>query len=361
MTASCYFSASYQAARDKFHAAVAKAGGALSVESNPGKGPGGESLTTDAAWFGPPHAECALLLVSGTHGVEGFCGSGCEIAWIELGGPKRLPAGVAALVIHAINPHGFAWIRRVTEDNVDLNRNFVDFAGPLPENPGYDAVAAALDPERWDAAAQAQSGRLLQAYADRHGDFALQSAITRGQHKHPGGLFFGGTEPTWSRRTFLALGQRFLAHCRQVGFIDLHTGLGPYGYGEPICMHQPGTPGFARVRDWYGDQATSPEEGNSTSAVVVGTLSEGLERALPQAAVTGMALEYGTQPVPDVLLALRADNWLHRHGDLGSAEGRAIKRQIRDAFYQDKDDWKDMVLTRALEMIDRALNGLARA
>ncbi len=43
------------------------------------------------------------------------------------------------------------------------------------------------------------------------------------------------------------------------------------------------------------------------------------------------ALEYGTQPVPDVMLALRADNWLHLHGDVGSAQGRAIKRQVRDA------------------------------
>ena len=188
----------------------------------------------------------------------------------------------------------------------------------------------------------------------------LQSAITRGQHKHPGGLFFGGTQPTWSRRTFLALCRRFLGGCKHVGFIDLHTGLGPYGYGEPICMHQPGTPGFALVHDSFGDQVTSPEQGNSTSAIVVGTLHEGLERELPRTCVTSLALEYGTQPMPDVLLALRADNWLHRHGDPASAQGRAIKRQIRDAFYQDKDDWKEMVLKRALEMIDRATAGVAR-
>lgn len=361
MSASRFFSDTYLAARDKFRAAAAKAGGTLHVEAHPGKGPAGEALSTDVAWFGPSSAERALVLVSGTHGVEGFCGSGAEIGWIETGGPQRLPAGVGALVVHAINPHGFAWLRRVTEDNVDLNRNFVDFTQALPANPGYDEIAAALDPESWDEAAQAACARQLEAYADRHGDFALQSAITRGQHKHPGGLFFGGTEPTWSRRTFLGLCQRHLAQRRHVALIDLHTGLGPYGYGEPICLHQPGSAGFQRVRAWYGEQVTSPEEGNSTSAVVVGTLSEGLVGALAHAQVTGLALEYGTQPVPDVLLALRADNWLHRHGDPSSPQGRAIKRQIRDAFYQDKDDWKEMVLQRALEMIDRATSGLARS
>ena len=77
-----------------------------------------------------------LVTISATHGVEGFCGSGAQVDWLTLGGPEQLPAGVAALMVHAINPHGFAWLRRVTEEGVDLNRNFVDFTAPLPENAG---------------------------------------------------------------------------------------------------------------------------------------------------------------------------------------------------------------------------------
>ena len=49
-------------------------------------------------------------------------------------------------MVHAINPHGFAWSRRVTEDNVDLNRNFVDHAQPYPSNPGYEELRAAICP-----------------------------------------------------------------------------------------------------------------------------------------------------------------------------------------------------------------------
>jgi hypothetical protein len=126
-------------------------------------------------------------------------------------------------------------------------------------------------------------------------------------------------------------------------------------------MHRPGTPGHARAQAWYGKELTTPEGGDSHSAVVVGTLGQGLERAFKDAEITAMALEYGTQPVPDVMLALRADNWLHRHGDVSSAQGRAIKRQVRDAFYQDHDDWKEKVLARAVDMIGRALAGLTRA
>ncbi|MCC7050063.1 MAG: M14 family metallopeptidase [Alphaproteobacteria bacterium] len=361
MNAAAHFPASYARGRDQFRGLARAAGARLVALPHPGKGPDGGDLSIDAAWFGPADAARALLLISATHGVEGHCGSGCQAGWLTAAGPRRLPDGMGALVIHAINPHGFAWTRRVTEDNVDLNRNFVDFDKPLPQNPAYDAIADAVAPPEWTAESRAATEKVLLDFAREHGQFALQGALQGGQYRHPGGVFFGGAAPTWSRRHFLELAERFIGRSRAVGVVDLHTGLGPYGYGEPICMHRPGTPAHARAREWYGKELTAPESGDSKSAVIVGTLGQGLERTLKDTAVTGMALEYGTQPVPDVMLALRADNWLHHHGDVGSAEGRAIKRQIRDAFYQDKDDWKEKVLARALDMIDRAVAGLARA
>lgn len=361
MNASEHFPASYAAGRDRFRALARTEGGALHVLPHPAKGPDGGDISIDAAWFGPPDPARALLLVSATHGVEGHCGSGCQSGWLAAGGPRHLPAGVGALVIHAINPHGFAWTRRVTEDNVDLNRNFVDFDQPLPQNPAYDAIAEAVAPREWTAESRAATLKVLLGYAREHGEFALQGALQGGQYRHPGGIFFGGAAPAWSRRRFLDLANRFLGRSRAVAFIDLHTGLGPYGYGEPISMQRPGTPGNTRARDWYGKELTTPESGDSKSAIIVGTLGQGLERELKNADLTNMALEYGTQPVPDVMLALRADNWLHLHGDVGSAQGRAIKRQVRDAFYQDHDDWKEKVLARALDMIDRGVAGLARA
>ncbi len=65
------------------------------------------------------------------------------------------------------------------------------------------------------------------------------------------------------------------------------------------------------------------------------------------------------RPTLEVRLALRADNWLHHHGEVGSAKAEAIKQQIRAAFYPDKDDWKDMVWDRAVETLRFALKGLS--
>ena len=77
------------------------------------------------------------------------------------------------------------------------------------------------------------------------------------------------------------------------------------------------------------------------------------------AEITAIALEYGTIPVTDMLEAMRAENWLYVHGDPASPMGRAIKRQFRDAFYCDADDWKELVWERAVEILRRGFAGLA--
>jgi hypothetical protein len=56
--------------------------------------------------------------------------------------------------------------------------------------------------------------------------------------------------------------------------------------------------------------------------------------------------------------AIRADNWLHVHGDLQSAQGREIKAEIRATFYPEKDDWKDMVIDRSVDVLQRTMRGL---
>ena len=77
--------------------------------------------------------------------------------------------------------------------------------------------------------------------------------------------------------------------------------------------------------------------------------------------MTCLTLEFGTLPLERVLLAIRADNWLHARGKVRSALGRRIKTQIRDAFYPDEDDWKELVYLRARQIMRRAVAGLAAA
>jgi hypothetical protein len=151
------FSQDYVEARAKFLSAATEAGGILDRFVLDRRGPEGEELSTDAVWLGPRGASRVLVTVSGTHGVEGFFGSATQIEWLRRAKVSRLPEDIAALHVHAINPYGFAWLRRTNEDNVDINRNWMDFTDALPANPRYEELSADLCPADWSPETQTQT------------------------------------------------------------------------------------------------------------------------------------------------------------------------------------------------------------
>ncbi len=353
-----FFAASYGEARGKFLEAAAGAEASLENHINPAKGPDGQQLITDVARYGPADAEAILVTGSATHGIEGYCGSGCQTGLFRAGIWRELPPGVAMVAIHAINPSGFAWSRRVNEDNIDVNRNFRDHDQPHPENPAYGQVHDMLVPEDWDGQGRADADKRIAEFIAKNGAFAFQAAVSGGQYDRADGLFYGGRQPCWSNLTVHDILRRHTAGAKRVGFIDFHTGLGPWGHGEKISVGPSDSAEFARARDWYGDDITSPEGGTSTSAIVQGTVANAFADAAPAAEFTGLALEYGTLSVPEVLDALRADNWLHLYGKLDSDLGREIKRQIRAAFYGETPDWKESVFDRAVEVVRQAMAAL---
>ncbi|MGZ5241431.1 MAG: DUF2817 domain-containing protein, partial [Caldimonas sp.] len=265
-------------------------------------------------------------------------------------------AGVAVLYIHGLNPYGFSWWRRTTHENVDLNRNFRDFASAAPRNADYDEVAALIVPEVWppDAATADATARFI---ADR-GVKAWQQAISGGQYHHPRGLFYGGDAPTWSQTTLRQVMRDHGSRCERLAWIDLHTGLGPSGHGERIFACRDDAAAYARAKAWWGD-VTSIYDGSSTSALLTGLMWLAAYEECAQAEYTGIALEYGTQPNLQVLDALRADQWLENHPDADAATRLAIKQQMRDAFYTDTDEWKEKIVAQGVDAAYGAVRGLS--
>ncbi|MDN6876522.1 M14 family metallopeptidase [Pseudomonas citronellolis] len=355
------FAQSYAQARGLFLAAARAAGLDVHSHAHPLPGRDGEPLATDVARFGAADAEALLIVSSACHGVEGFCGSGVQNALLADAEFHRraAAAGVAVLYVHGLNPWGFSWWRRWTHENVDLNRNFQDFdaAPALPANPGYDALAQALVPDTWPAP---EADAVLYAYLAEHGPRAIQRAISGGQYNHPEGLFYGGAAPTWSNLTLRAILAEHASRCARLGWIDLHTALGPCGHGERIAHARPGdSAGLARARAWWGEQVTSLYGDDCVSAELAGNMWHLAYQACPQAEYTGIGLEYGTVPSEEVLMALRGDQWLSRHPEADAGTREAIKRRLRDAFYVDTDHWKERIVEQALDAAHQALDGLA--
>ena len=103
---------------------------------------------------------------------------------------------------------------------------------------------------------------------------------------------------------------------------------------------------------------------SSASTSVTGPLWTAARDECPQAEHTGIALEFGTVPVLQVLQALRADNWLQAQarrpvGEPTEAMQEEARRQMMQAFFIDTDEWKAQVLAQGREAISQAIEGLA--
>ena len=355
------FSHDYEEARAKFLDAARNAGAVTSSFRLDVRGPGGIELSTDVAWLGPRTAKSVMLTISATHGVEGFFGSATQIEWLRRVKSVPLREGLAAVHVHAINPYGFAWLRRTNETNIDINRNWIDFTKPLPANPLYEELSQDLCPSDWSEASRAQTDARIAAWIrrqGRNGQAIYQQAVSGGQWNHPQGLFYGGREVSWSRQTLTEILTSKLDLAKRVCVVDFHTGLGPYGYAEPIIGFRRNSPAFARTRSWIGGGAKSLHGDGSVSSEITGDSLSAIPDLLAHASVDVVALECGIRPLNEVALALRADAWLHSHGDPHSDEGRRIQRQMREAFHSDDLLWQGMALGQGLAACQSALGEL---
>jgi Protein of unknown function (DUF2817) len=219
------YSQTYQEVRLLFRKAAERAGAAIR-EYPVAKGRTDHELVIDVASLGHPEPVWSLVVSSGLHGIEGFFGSAIQTAYLRtISGPELTDSRGQLVFIHALNPFGFAMLRRFNEDNVDLNRNFL-LSGEkyLGSSKQYAQLDHFLNPP----------------YPPRSGDFylakalwniirfryrALKQAVAEGQFEYPKGLFFGGDKPSESTKIFQnEIIKRIRGRC--IVHLDFHSGLG---------------------------------------------------------------------------------------------------------------------------------------
>jgi hypothetical protein len=317
-------------------------------------GPQGETLFTDTVWIGSENAEKVVVLLGGTHGVEGFVGSAVETDILRLiaNGQLVIPADMAILMVHALTPWGFAWLRRCDANGVDLNRNVVDFSKPLPENSGYEALKPAL------YLCDAQQRKIaFSEFEHLNGRETFEKAISGGQYTDPSGPFYGGKAPTHGRLVVDDLIHKYTLQQRNLAVIDLHSGLGSFGYGEIICDHHPNSPATEVARDWYGESVTLPLLGTSSSVPKLGLLDYAWHTIMNERSCY-ITLEFGTYRTEQLFEVLLRDHqlWAQSGNDFARREHSQLMRQH---FCPDDKAWKEMVLFRARQVISQALRGLS--
>ncbi len=362
-----HFSLDYARARESFRDAAQVAGANMvATQTHPtALGPNGEALSIDVARLGPEDAKDFLVIVSGTHGVEGFAGSAIQVGLLReriLSGSCK---GVGILLIHALNPYGMAHGRRFNEDNIDLNRNFRSEDEPPRENPYYGDLASAIAPKSVSLKTEIGSWLRILLFAIRHGKTAAQATLSQGQYVDAEGLFFGGKSESWSAATLRSITERYLADADRVVVVDVHTGLGAFGDYE-IILHDSVDSEFYRwAIDIWGETrvkstlSSGNGRGRSASAHITGTIKLGFTQ-LPNVRTLAVGLEFGTLPPMRVFKALRAENVLHHHGNASDSHVAAIKESLLRAFYPDSPEWKASIWNRGRDVIESALNWLKK-
>ena len=316
-------------------------------------------LFMDVVTVGCEEADKFVVVSSGVHGVEGFAGSAVQTALLENNILTHLPDNTCMMLVYAVNPYGFAHLRRVNEQNVDLNRNFIDFDKPLPKNPNYDQLADVIAPLKSTIYSKIKMAARLYLYRFLHGRAGLQKAVTQGQYSHPDGLFFGGKAPSWSRLTLEQVARDKLSQAKRVIWIDLHTGLGPYAQGELIMYEPDGSETMRRAQKWWGhDRVRSAVSGDSVSADLNGTLNRSMAVVLVNTEVTAAGLEFGTFAPMSVFRAMQVENRL-THAEKRDPEGlQKAREDLLRMFAPHDEDWLQRVWRQSLRVVEDAFDAL---
>lgn len=354
------FSSDYLAARTRFREAAEGAGFTVTPHAFEMKGPRGEELTVDIAVHGVKKPKRAVVISSGTHGIEGFYGSAVQTALLEgeLQDFKR-PAGTSVILIHAMNPYGFAYIRRVNEDNVDLNRNFVkrdrEYAGAPADYRHLDPIlnpkSAPTPVDPWLVGA----GRQLA----RHGFNALKNAVAQGQYEFPKGLFFGGKGPSRTQELLDDVLPELIGTCERVVHLDFHTGMGKWGTYVLAVDFPNDSERTERLRREFGASAVQGLDPTGVLYEINGSLGGWLQDRFPKIEYDCMLAEYGTKNVIAVLAAMREENRAHHYCSHGSGAHLKAKARFKDAFIPESRDWQRTSVAAGLKISKQALRTLS--
>ena len=352
------FSESFAEARGKFLTASAGAGARFKTYPLEAvRGETGEPLATDVACLGPEVAERVAIVVSGTHGAEGFCGSAIQTRWLS--SAHRDLDRTKLVLVHAINPWAFSHRTRSNENNVDINRNFiVGNTYHEREKSAYDALAHVLHADPSNAAQALELHLAYKAYLDKHG-WELENEIWQGQWHRPDGFMYGGGAPAWSNITFRRILKDHLAGARIIGFIDWHTGLGKFGEILHLIFDNPSSAEYRAAAGWWGLKGRDGGAFNAGKRPNYrGLLCQAIHQELPGARIAGAVIEFGTADDYSVFRGDILDRWLRFEGR-DHPDRPTLRAAYQDILYPRDISWRRLVEKQGPILMEQLILGVA--
>ena len=341
---------------------VAERGAQLESVPHPTeRGAEGEELAIDVATFGDPRPARRSSSSRAPTARRDSSARPCSSSFFAT---STFRTGVNVVALHALNPWGFSHHSRTDEDNIDLNRNFLDHDAPFPRNDLYRELFPTLCPEDWTEETSDWSG-VLDEMVRVHGPQQMITALSGGQAVEPTGITYVGDRPAWSHTVVADVLPRVLANAEKVAFIEWHTGIGEWGELAHICSLPVGVAGSragGRVAGGVGPHQLlllGPDVGGAHPV---------LHRLLLRLAAQHRAAG-GVVRTPDRGRHLRQpDRAQHRaHRPVAEVRHRAdlhLTRGDADLMMEGLNPaapaWREAAMTNGLDAQKRMLEGLAR-
>jgi len=320
-----------------------------------------EGLTVDFLYVpGQQEGENLLILVSGVHGVEGFVGHAVQHMFMDNFVDPALLANTGLLLIHGVNPYGFKNNRRVTENNVDLNRNSSVTPGLYQTvNEGYTSIYDFINPQG-KVKRMSLGNRFFFVKAINEIRKAsmpvLRQAVLQGQYEYPEGLYFGGRQAEPQIEALIPLLEDWCAPYDKILAIDLHT-----GYGERGKLHFFPNPIEAEKRELTEKlfEGYSIDWGDSDDFyTVTGDFSGMLGDINQDKEFYSMLFEYGTLNSQTTMGSLKSihimilENQGKQHGFASEKDAVRIRGDFREMYYPSSTAWRNHIMQQTVEVFD---------
>ena len=320
-----------------------------------------DDLAIDVALLGPEGAP-TVVISSGVHGVEGFPGAAIQLALLQSIVGRDPDHTVRYVLIHSVNPFGFAYLRRFNEDNVDLNRNFLSDPAAYAGAPaGYRKLDRFLNPPTPPSRLEFYRTKAVWNLL-RYGRQAIKQSVAAGQYEFPKGIFFGGSEPCQSTEIIRDNCDAWIGKSEEVVHLDFHTGLGPYGTCKLLLSDSRDSEQFTWYASVFGEKDVEPlqiaGEETTTAYDASGVFGEWMKQRFASINYRFATPEFGTYGVVRVLGALRAENRAFHYCSANSSDFVRAKAELLECFCPADTVWRDRVVETGLDIVSKATEAI---
>ena len=311
-----------------------------------------------------------IVLTTGVHGIEGYIGSAMLDVFFEEIYPTVDTDKTGILIVANVNPYGMKYMRRYNENNVDLNRNFIEdwSTFDLSSNQEYPKVDKFLQPEGkmgnafWHEAAFYLS---LAKEAVFTGAGTISDALLTGQYEYPDGVYYGGNGDEKSTAYLKSVFNDCLeSDYENIIHVDIHSGYGPRY--NMVIFNSVGDPtseadSIAQIGYDYIIAQDSEEfyvtYGDTTDYFYRLSKSKNSDKAL-----YSTCFEFGTigDGFFDSILSLKYtvdENRQHRFPTNNKITAEVVKQNYLELFYPTETEWR----MKTIEDFTNAFEGVLNA